>query len=89
MPSEANQPFASPQSVILYSAVFPPHGLLLLCEIAPPLCLNCIFQDSLSYSLTFSVKPSLPPYCNLLMIVGSALCSYGHQDLFLLYHVLF
>lgn len=80
--------FDCPPSVILYSALFP-HGLLPFCGTAPLLYVNCLFQDSLSWSLTFSLKPSLLPYFNLPWIVDSALCSYSHQDLFLLYLLLF
>ena len=80
--------FDYPPSALLYSAMFP-HGLLLFCGIAPLLYVNCIFQDSLSGSLTFSLKPSLLPYFNLPLIADSASCSYNHQDLFLLYLLLF
>ena len=80
--------FDYPPSAILYSAMFP-HGLLLFCGIAPLLYVNCIFQDSLRGSLSFSLKPSLLPYFNLPLIVYSALCSYNYQDLFLLYLLLF
>lgn len=66
--------FDCPPSVILYSAMFP-HGLFLFCGIAPLLYVNCILQDTLSCSLTFSLKPSLLPYFNLPWIVDSALQS--------------
>ena len=80
--------FDCPPSVILYPALFP-HGLLPFCGTAPLLYVNCIFRDSLSCSLTFSLKSSLLPYFNLPWIADSDLCSYSHQDLFLLYLLLF